>query len=145
VLDFDSRKPKRIDKLIRGIESFSTRQALERDPEKLDKVFFQSNPPQRTASYSEIDVNGHVNNARYIGWIMDSYSFDFHRAHSIQSIEVNYLGETVCGEMVSISSEQTAPEECWHSIVKSGTRMEVFRAKVNWTLAQMPAKMEIAS
>jgi medium-chain acyl-[acyl-carrier-protein] hydrolase len=132
VLDSTSRRPQRIDKLIGGIEGFSDRRALESEPEKLNKVVSQTEPQQRTARYSEVDVNGHVNYARYIGWIMDSYSLDFHRAHTVKMLDVNYLGETVCGERVSLLSEHTEPGEYWHSIMKIDTGNEAFRARVLW-------------
>ncbi|MDR0518596.1 MAG: acyl-ACP thioesterase [Clostridiales Family XIII bacterium] len=43
--------------------------------------------------YSDIDYNLHVNNARYIDLIMDTYSLEFHQAHEVAAIEVNYINE----------------------------------------------------
>jgi hypothetical protein len=89
-----------------------------------------------TVRYSDIDVNGHVNNSRYVGWIMDSYPVEFHRNHSVCSLEVNYLGETVGDDAISLLSKEAAPGEYWHSAVKTGGG-EVCRTRVKWLNCQL--------
>lgn len=46
-----------------------------------------------TAAYSDLDVNGHVNNARYIDWICDSLGAPLLRTHALTSLLVNYSRE----------------------------------------------------
>lgn len=37
-----------------------------------------------------IDVNRHLNNSKYVDFIMDCFSLNDHEKHSIRSIEINY-------------------------------------------------------
>ena len=82
--------------------------------------------------YSDIDVNGHVNNSRYIGWLMDAHAMALHRSHTVKSIEVNYLGETVVGDRLSMLSKEATPGEYWHSMVKADGA-EACRGRIEWT------------
>ncbi|MDH3981833.1 MAG: thioesterase, partial [Kiritimatiellaceae bacterium] len=81
-------------------------------------------------NYGDLDMNGHVNNVRYIEWILDRLSLNFHESHAIQSLEVNYLAEAICGHTVSICSNATDPLQIDHGIYAAET--ELFRAKSVW-------------
>jgi acyl-ACP thioesterase len=48
---------------------------------------------ERPIRYSDVDYNLHVNNARYIDFIMDCYPLAFHQEHEVGAIEVNYVNE----------------------------------------------------
>jgi acyl-ACP thioesterase len=57
---------------------------------------------ERRAVYSDIDYNGHVNNARYIQWIQDIIepeSFDNARQ---MRLDINYLSEVKPGEVTAL-------------------------------------------
>jgi acyl-ACP thioesterase len=132
VLDATTHKPQRVDKLLASIKVMSETRATAQDPEKLPRC----NEPQThlpvRVSYGDIDVNSHVNNARYIGWLLDSYPLDFHRAHAPRVAEINFLAETVGGDDLTIASQQTSPIEFSHSIAKTGRGDEVCRARILW-------------
>ncbi|NLJ58007.1 MAG: acyl-ACP thioesterase [Tissierellia bacterium] len=57
---------------------------------------------KKTVGYSDIDINEHLNNARYIDYIMDCFSVDIHKKHSVKSIEVNYMHEVLPGETIDL-------------------------------------------
>jgi len=132
LVDTTTKKPQRVDKLISEIQkSFPDRRALEREPQKLTGCQTHAAAADVTVRYSDIDVNGHVNNSRYIGWLMDAHSMDLHRSQTIKSLEVNFLGETVAGDRLSIRSKEATPGEYWHSMVKADGA-EVCRGRVEW-------------
>jgi acyl-ACP thioesterase len=58
---------------------------------------------ERPVRYSDIDYNLHVNNARYVDFIMDSYPLEFHQEHEVGAIEVNYINEIRPEEALVIS------------------------------------------
>ncbi|HTL55171.1 MAG TPA: acyl-ACP thioesterase domain-containing protein [Candidatus Limnocylindrales bacterium] len=130
VLDANTKKPQRIQKLLSGIRTGPEQLAVGAEPSKIES-FGGSTVLTTRAHYSDVDLNGHVNSGRYIGWLLDSYSFDFHKTHQAQSVEINYLGETRGGETLSIGAAEQAPGTWQHAIVKSdGT--EVCRARMVW-------------
>lgn len=57
---------------------------------------------KRTVGYSDIDVNRHLNNSKYVDFIMDCFSLKYHEKYSIKSIEVNYSKEALPGDTITI-------------------------------------------
>jgi acyl-ACP thioesterase len=137
VLDSYTRRPQRIQPITGSIRSYPQRTAVKRDPEKLAAVEKGALAITTSARYSDIDVNSHVNSARYIGWILDSYPLGHHRAHSVKSIEVNYLGETVAGDEIRVFTAESTAGEFYHSIQKTGGH-EVCRARLVWSNSRAP-------
>ena len=62
--------------------------------------------PVNKVKYSDLDINMHVNNARYLNWITDSYPMEFLRRNYPVEIEVNYLSETTPGDEYYVSTER---------------------------------------
>ncbi len=131
VLDATSRRPQRLEKVIGSIKTLPDRMAVDDDPAKLSGD--GAGPVQLTTvvRYSDLDVNSHVNSARYIRWLMDSYPLEFHRTHFIRRLEINYVSETRGGETVSIHSQETAPLRFCHALRKMDGA-EVCRARLEW-------------
>lgn len=84
-------------------------------------------------TYGDLDLNGHVNNVRYIEWILNSLPLGFHEMHTVQALECNFLAEAVYGQSVSVCSEATAPLEFSHSVRSND--VELFRARSVWEKA----------
>jgi acyl-ACP thioesterase len=131
VLDAATHRPQRIEKLVLRIPAQETREAVGREPKKLAGTEAGAVALTRTVRYSDIDVNHHVNSARYIGWLLDSYSPEFHRSHELRALEVNYVGESLWADNLSVLSRQLSPTVFAHSIVKLD-QSEVCRAEFSW-------------
>jgi len=132
MLESATRKPLRADKYLANIAALSDRRALPEDPPKLASL-----PPGGVVSsvhvrYSDIDVNHHVNNSRYVGWLLDSYPMEFHACNKPVLLDVNFLGETKGGENLSVISLENGPGEVWHSVRSISDQEEICRAKIRW-------------
>ena len=55
--------------------------------------------------YSELDVNGHVNNTKYVQWLCDSMGIEVMRDHFVDSLIVNYNHELLPGQSVALHTE----------------------------------------
>ncbi len=74
--------------------------------ENLELLPLRENPRialSKTASYSDLDMNRHVNNCRYADWVLDALFLDpaFRKA-GIRSIQMNYLSEVSFGEEIQL-------------------------------------------
>lgn len=47
----------------------------------------------RIVSYSDVDVNGHMNNTRYVRLAYDLLPFDYHKDHVLKELSINYKRE----------------------------------------------------
>ena len=64
----------------------------------------------RKARYSDIDINGHVNNVKYIEYIIDSHNVSFYQKHRISEIVINFEREITNEDEVKILSNRAFPE-----------------------------------
>jgi medium-chain acyl-[acyl-carrier-protein] hydrolase len=83
---------------------------------------------------SDLDVNLHTNNVRYIKWVHDTYDLDFIMKNKAQSAEINYLAESVFGEEVSVRTSNEERCYCNHSIFRTGDKKELCRVRIGWKL-----------
>ena len=66
------------------------RQALAEPLEKLSMPADGGERLRLRAGYSAIDLVGHVNNARYIEWVCDTFPIDWHLSHQLEALQINY-------------------------------------------------------
>lgn len=81
-------------------------------------------------TYGDLDLNGHVNNVRYVEWALDSLPLGFHEMHSVKELECNYLAEALYGQSISVYTEPSGPQQFDH-VIKADEH-ELFRAKSIW-------------
>lgn len=63
----------------------------------------------RTVCFTDLDRNGHMNNTKYLDWVYDLLSSQFHTSHTIREFTVCYLNEAREGQELSMSWD--FPEE----------------------------------
>jgi acyl-ACP thioesterase len=68
---------------------------------------------ERTVSYSDIDYNGHMNNARYVQWIQDALDPGELASAASMRLDINYVAEMRPGSSAGIFSGPSAPEPGW--------------------------------
>ena len=56
----------------------------------------------RTVTYSLLDTNGHMNNTRYLDWVDDLLSADYHAKHTLAELTICYLSEAREGQDITI-------------------------------------------
>ncbi|MCU9600674.1 acyl-[acyl-carrier-protein] thioesterase [Pallidibacillus thermolactis] len=62
---------------------------------------------KKVIGYSDIDFNGHLNNSKYVDFIMDCFSIDEHKQNQIQSIEMHFINEALPGDTITIYKEHS--------------------------------------
>lgn len=74
--------------------------------ERLELIDVRPNPQillTKTAAYSDIDMNCHVNNCRYVDWILDALFLDpGMKGKEIRSLQINFLAGIPLGENVHL-------------------------------------------
>jgi medium-chain acyl-[acyl-carrier-protein] hydrolase len=67
-------------------------------PGKIDEPEVKTFIDERKAVYSDIDVNQHVNNAKYLEYVFDALNADLRSQLQSFRIQINYLREIKLGE-----------------------------------------------
>ena len=95
-------------------------------PENIEKI------RERIIRYTDIDVNHHVNNAKYIEFVLDCFSIEEFRTKEIKSVQVNFLSELKYGDKVTISKGQFNSSNCSYIQGIKNDNIKVFQSFINW-------------
>lgn len=106
IIDMDTRRLKVVESIYGTYPLASRNRPIDT---KLGR--FQPNGPleiiyRRPVGYSDIDVNGHLNNTKYVDFIMDCFSLDDHRNFTIESVEINYKNEAFAGDTITLFKDK---------------------------------------
>ena len=72
----------------------------------------------RKVRYSDIDINGHMNNTEYIEFLMDTHGPEFYKTHRVKRININFDKEIKYKEEVQLFTNRNE-------------LLEVIKGKVN--------------
>ena len=91
-----------------------SRLALERAPHKLkhnDLPFIE----ERTVRYAELDANGHVNNSRYVEWIIDALPVGVRQSSIVESVQLDFRMEMLFGQNIRLcGAPDSEDHHLWH-------------------------------
>lgn len=102
VIDVETRRLQKAESVFPEALQFISEKAIDAKLGKLRAEGELEPVHKRVVGYSDIDINGHVNNAKYVDFIADCFSLAAHKKHRINSIEVNYSNEALPGETVTL-------------------------------------------
>lgn len=139
VLDAETRRIQRLEGLFEGKRLPLDRHALTEEAGKVGAPERDDETARFTVRFSDIDVNGHVNNARYIAWVLDSYPMERFESSLPSLLEVNFLAETRFGEQIRILSGKapgsdgaSATDSELHRVMRLEDDRELCRVRLEW-------------
>lgn len=103
----ENKKPKIIDGIYADMfVHLKEKHGINESPEKLVATT-QGNTFNVNSGYFDIDLNRHVTSTRYIDWMMDTFTVDFHHKHYPKRISINFMKETMPGDSITIIRSNT--------------------------------------
>ena len=126
VLDKDSKRPRRISEFEFSKSNFVSEKAIDRLLEKIELPSRMLFCEKRRVYSSDIDVNGHVNNATYVRWIMDAH-LNMETKY-LKEFEINFIGELMLNDEFEIFQGQVGGESFYQ--IKSDKQKEICRARI---------------
>ncbi len=146
IIDYITKRIQRPDStLVRYKSAKLGGGALPRNSEKLEPAATDSRIMSGLrVRVSDLDLNLHTNNARYLKWITDSYSLKFILNHAPVSAEINYLAESRYNEEIIIrfSCENENANAYNHSIVRLSDNTEICRVRIVWKSDHQESKSD---
>lgn len=105
IIDFKSRRLRRSSTLEEKFPQTERESAIDCNFKRIKAKGELALNYKKTVGYSDIDINEHLNNARYVDYIMDCFTVDNHKKHFVKSIDVNYLNEALPGETIALYTD----------------------------------------
>ena len=83
------------------------------------------------AGYFDIDVHHHVNNVRYLTWMLGGIDPGFMSSHMARELEINFLAEGFIGDELDISISGTGTNLS-HGLIRHEDGIELSRMRTEW-------------
>ena len=128
LMDRDSRKVHSVDpEMVAPYQSEFSKKII-RGPKYTDL----DNPTSKDyhVRFYDLDMNGHVNNSKYLDWIFEVMGADFLMDHIPQKINLKYVKEVRPGGMITSSYELDGLQSC-HQVTRQGVVNA--QALIQWT------------
>ncbi|MGB9735574.1 MAG: acyl-[acyl-carrier-protein] thioesterase [bacterium] len=135
LINKNNHKPLRMQSLPVNLPENDGKHALNEQLEKIRAFEHIEQSYERDVMVEDLDVNYHVNNARYIDWILDCFDPSFLASNNIKSIQVNYTDEAGYKDRILVNiSNDLFPENRLHYIecVNKNTNSPVTQAVIEW-------------
>ncbi|RPH50810.1 MAG: hypothetical protein EHM85_09010 [Desulfobacteraceae bacterium] len=132
ILDKTSGRPQRFDRQSDSFPWQAGRDEMETSLEKVQELKNGGELARFRVFFSDIDVNRHVNSAKYLQWMIDSHSYGHLETTEIKEIELNFLSEALPGDEVTVLSEETGIQELC-SVRRAGDGRELCRGRFEWS------------
>ena len=89
---------------------------------------------KKHVGYSNIDLNRHVNNEKYIEFILDCYTEEHHAQNQIKNMTVSFLSETKYDDLLEIYLNKNIVENNTDYIegVNQKNQKPVFQSLIEW-------------
>lgn len=133
ILDIAESRPQRMN-MFDGCFLPQERNAIDRKPPKISALKLPEEPRNcKEVVASDIDMNRHVNNARYIQWAFDAVSDKFRTTHHISGVTVNFLSQAKLGDHYATLTEQISDTCLQITLYDPDTHTEYCRLLTEWT------------
>lgn len=78
----------------------------------------------------DLDIVGHVNNSRYVGWIAESVPEELWRDRRMASLSIVFRAESGWGDTVAVETEEVEPRRFLHRVHRDD--IELVQATTSW-------------
>jgi acyl-ACP thioesterase len=97
LINFDKRRPVRIPKEFGELYGINNEKAWTFDSgdEKIPQEAYIEK--EMAIMRSDVDTNGHVNNKKYVGWLLETLPEDVYRNYSLSDFDIRYKKEVGSG------------------------------------------------
>jgi medium-chain acyl-[acyl-carrier-protein] hydrolase len=136
MMNFDSRKPVRLDRFI-SPDLMENQTPVDDDFSRLSPFDDSDLEKRFNVRMQDIDFNNHVNNSVYIGWAVETVPQDVYATCTLKQVEVTYVGEIAYGHTIYAKIKDVAEQDpdtrtFFHQIEGGEERRELTRLKTVW-------------
>jgi medium-chain acyl-[acyl-carrier-protein] hydrolase len=127
-----SRRLHRLNGLSPKWPSLPDRTFINKTPDKVQELTRASLSAAFRTVYSDLDLNRHVNNVKYLQWMLDSYPQPFLERREVKRVELNFLDSASAGDEITVGTEQLSDSLYLNNVIRMRDGREVCRASLEF-------------
>lgn len=130
IMDLNQRKLKRTAFIGFTSPEIVTERAIDCTLGKLKHSGQLETSYKKVIGYSDIDFNGHLNNSKYVDYIMDCFKMEEHEQYDVKTVEVNFINEAMAGDAIMLYKDTSSDtNQVYIEGVNEQDQRIVFKAK----------------
>lgn len=102
ILDVNTRAIIKSDRIATEYPPINEKRALDYNLGKIRPTGEKILVYKKLIGCSDIDMNGHINNSKYIDYIIDCFNLEMLSKYRAKSIHINYQNEACPGDMITL-------------------------------------------
>lgn len=99
---------------------------------KIPPVGYPTTPSFFPVAYSDIDMNKHVNNTRYMLWAMNEYPYEFHQNHKLKTCNIQFISQAKYLDRITIQKKELSENIFVSSVFTEDNQNEACRIMLEW-------------
>ena len=134
VIDLEKRRPVRIAPFVERLKPIEGSHILN---DRLDKLPALSSPVYEKSfvvRYSDLDINQHVNNVKFVEWVVEGVPAATLNSSVPSELEINFLAEAFHEDQIVATCSPQDPDNTLfhHSLTRQQDGRELARARTKW-------------
>lgn len=130
-LHAESRRPVRIE-VGSDYHPVTTRHAITERAGKVSLPASMHWSDPLVVQYSHIDVNKHINNARYLEWVLNELPFEWLEKNSVSEVEVNFLSEGMLGDPLRIGWKIAGADTVFGCVAREPDQKPLYAVRLSF-------------
>lgn len=135
MVDFARRRPVRMPAFITGLVPPDRPRPFDDPFPKLEILTQPDHMGSFKVRYSDLDLNEHANNVRYVEWAVETLPLDLIRSHHLASLEIMFRAEATLGDAVSTEAQRITSASApafLHRITRPSDSKDLALLKTTW-------------
>jgi acyl-ACP thioesterase len=131
IIDLKTQKPIVMPEFMDEIRLPDRKRAID---DSFPKMLIPKNPNLERkfdVRLSDLDINQHVNNVKYIEWALESVPLDVWKEKILSELEISFRDETKYGEKIIIKTEQNN-DVFSHHVISDDDQRDLALLKSTW-------------
>jgi len=130
IFDIKERKMKSIDSFESNLLGYLDENAIDYNLKKIKPIKEVDLVYKRLIGCSDIDANKHLNNSKYVDFIIDCFSIEELEKYCATSIQVDYLNEALPGDTI-VFYKHVNLDKVYIEGIKESDNSVIFRANID--------------
>ena len=133
MIDGKTKRPVRNDILAQRLPNIDATNAIDEPCGKIEHVANPEFINEVKVGYTDIDINQHLNNVRYIEYILNCFPLDVYMSNRINRLQVNFLNESRYNDLISLYKVNAGEGNNGYYIEGINQNdQKVFQASIEW-------------
>ena len=135
ILDYATGRPQKVENFPTHLFVNDQRHAIVENAPKVKAIPFpEEERMYQPVLFSNLDVNQHVNNSKYLQFAIDAFDIEYIQTHRLKEVFINFIRQAKQGDYYAVQYKEIEPNNFITGIYSKEGQCELARVQTIWEL-----------